>query len=106
MAEAHDTGRVAVITDISAGIGEATARMLAAAGHRVVLLARRDDDRLCLLVMIGVRADGRTELVPLADGYRVSAESWADLLRHCARLVSVRTWSTRYGPELSSARVS
>jgi transposase-like protein len=36
-------------------------------------------------VMIGVRADGRKELVALADGYRESVESWADLLRDCAR---------------------
>jgi len=36
-------------------------------------------------VMIGVRADGRKELVALADGYRESAQSWADLLRDCAR---------------------
>jgi transposase-like protein len=35
--------------------------------------------------MIGVRADGHKELVALADGYRESAESWADLLRDCAR---------------------
>jgi transposase-like protein len=35
--------------------------------------------------MIGVRADGRKELVALTDGYRESVESWADLLRDCAR---------------------
>ena len=35
--------------------------------------------------MIGVRADGRKELVALADGYRESTESWADLLRSCRR---------------------
>ena len=35
--------------------------------------------------MIGVRADGRKELVSLADGCRESAESWADLLRDCKR---------------------
>jgi putative transposase len=46
---------------------------------------RLDEHKLCLLVMIGVRADGRKELVALADGYRESAESWADLLRDCAR---------------------
>jgi Transposase, Mutator family len=40
---------------------------------------------LCLLVMLGVRADGRKELIALADEYRESAESWADLLRDCAR---------------------
>ena len=32
-----------------------------------------------------MRADGRKELVALADGYRESSESWADLLRDCAR---------------------
>ena len=46
---------------------------------------RLDEHKLCLLVMIGVRADGRKELIALADGYRESAESWADLLRDCAR---------------------
>lgn len=33
--------------------------------------------------MIGVRTDGRKELVALIDGYRKSHESWADLLRDC-----------------------
>ena len=46
---------------------------------------RLGEGKLCLLVMIGVRADGRKQLVALADGYRESAESWADLLRDCAR---------------------
>jgi len=46
---------------------------------------RLAEHKLCLLVMIGVRADGRKELVALTDGYRESAESWADLLRDCKR---------------------
>jgi transposase-like protein len=46
---------------------------------------RLQEHKLCLLVMIGVRADGRKELVALTDGYRESCESWADLLRDCAR---------------------
>jgi transposase-like protein len=46
---------------------------------------RLEEHKLCLLVMIGVRADGRKELVALSDGYRESSESWADLLRDCAR---------------------
>jgi transposase-like protein len=46
---------------------------------------RLEQDKLCLLAMIGVRADGRKELVALADGYRESAGSWADLLRDCRR---------------------
>ena len=49
------------------------------------LKVRLEQEKLCLLVMIGVRADGRKELVALADGYRESAESWADLLRSCRR---------------------
>src|SRR5271156_1082217 len=49
------------------------------------LKVRREQEKLCLLVMIGVRTDGRKELVALADGYRESTESWADLLRDCRR---------------------
>jgi hypothetical protein len=44
-----------------------------------------EQEKLCLLVMIGVRTDGRKELVALTDGYRESTESWADLLRDCRR---------------------
>ena len=49
------------------------------------LNVRLEQEKLCLLVMIGVRADGRKELVALTDGYRESTESWADLLRDCKR---------------------
>jgi putative transposase len=46
---------------------------------------RLEQDKLCLLVLVGVRADGRKELVALTDGYRESTGSWADLLRDAAR---------------------
>ena len=46
---------------------------------------RLDEEKLCLLVLIGVRVDGTKELVALADGYRESTGSWADLLRDCKR---------------------
>jgi len=49
------------------------------------LKVRLEQDKVCLLVMIGVRADGRKELIALADGHRESTESWADLLRGCKR---------------------
>jgi len=51
----------------------------------VHLNVRLDEEKLCLLVMIGVRVDGMKELVALADGYRESTGSWADLLRDCKR---------------------
>lgn len=46
---------------------------------------RLEEARLCLLVLIGVRADGTKELITLADGFRESSGSWADLLRDAAR---------------------
>ena len=49
------------------------------------LKVRLEQDKVCLLVMIGVRADGSKELVALADGFRESSQSWADLLRDCKR---------------------
>ena len=49
------------------------------------LKVRLAQDKVCLLVIIGVRADGRKELIALADGFRESSESWADLLRSCRR---------------------
>jgi transposase-like protein len=38
-------------------------------------------DRLCLLVIVGVRPDGTKELVTVTDGHREDTESWLDLLR-------------------------
>ena len=49
------------------------------------LKVRLEQDKVCMLVMIGVRADGRKELIALSDGFRESTESWADLLRSCKR---------------------
>jgi transposase-like protein len=46
---------------------------------------RLDEEKLCLLVMIGVRVDGTKELIALTEGYRESTGSWADLLRDCKR---------------------
>ena len=42
---------------------------------------RLEEDRLCCLVIVGVRLDGTKELVALADGYRESTDSWAEVLR-------------------------
>jgi transposase-like protein len=49
------------------------------------LKVRLEQDKVCLLVMIGVRVDGKKELVAVSGGFRESSESWADLLRDCKR---------------------
>ena len=49
------------------------------------LKVRLEQDKVCLLVMIGVRADGTKELIALDDGHRESTESWLDLLRSAKR---------------------
>jgi len=43
---------------------------------------RLEEDRLCTLVVMGVRRDGTKELLAVEDGYRESAESWSSVLRH------------------------
>jgi len=42
---------------------------------------RLEEERLCTLVLIGVRPDGTKEVVALEDGYRESGESWRGVLR-------------------------
>jgi putative transposase len=44
-----------------------------------------EDRKLCLLVIVGVRADGTKELVACSDGYRESTLSWAEVLRDLKR---------------------
>ena len=46
---------------------------------------RLEDERLCTLVVLGVRPDGTKELIAVEDGYRESTESWAMLLRDLQR---------------------
>jgi len=46
----------------------------------VYLRARLDDDKQCILVLIGVTPEGEKELIGFDDGYRESTQSWRDLL--------------------------
>lgn len=46
---------------------------------------RLERDRLCCLVLLGVRADGHKELIAVGDGFRKSSESWAEELRDLKR---------------------
>jgi putative transposase len=41
---------------------------------------RLEEDRQCILVLMGATADGRKELIAIADGYRESEQSWKALL--------------------------
>lgn len=41
----------------------------------------RDDERRCVLVVMGVNELGNKELITLEDGFRESTESWLSLLR-------------------------
>jgi len=42
--------------------------------------ARMEDQKQCILVILGATAEGRKELVGMSDGYRESEQSWYELL--------------------------
>ena len=42
---------------------------------------RLDDERTCILVLMGATAEGKKELLAVHDGYRESKLSWQELLR-------------------------
>lgn len=46
---------------------------------------RLEDDRSCILVIIGVTEDGKKELVAVRDGHRESEISWQDVLMDLKR---------------------
>lgn len=82
----QNAGRVAVITGASSGIGEATARALAAEGYRLALLARRVDRVQALARELGdnaiaIEADVTDRDSILAAAERVERElNGADVL--------------------------
>ena len=41
---------------------------------------RLEEDRVCLLVLMGATPDGKKELIAVLDGYRESEQSWLELL--------------------------
>lgn len=55
----------------------------------------RMDDKLCLLVIMGVTDQGRKELIAVEDGFRESSDSWYELL------AGLRARGLTTGPELA-----
>ena len=44
---------------------------------------RLEEDRQCILVLMGATAEGKKELIAVADGHRESEQSWFALLLDC-----------------------
>ena len=44
-------------------------------------LRSEDDPRMCLLVILGVTAEGKKDIVAVTDGLRESKTSWLEVLR-------------------------
>jgi transposase-like protein len=44
---------------------------------------RLEEDRQCILVLMGATADGKKELIAISDGHRESEQSWTALLLDC-----------------------
>ncbi len=44
---------------------------------------RLEEDRQCLLVLMGATSEGKKDLIAVADGYRESEQSWRQLLLDC-----------------------
>jgi NADP-dependent 3-hydroxy acid dehydrogenase YdfG len=106
MSTDQNTGRVAVIIGASSGIGEATARALAADGHRLALLARRADRIQALADELGdgataIEADvtDRDSIVAAAE--RVQRElGAADILVNNAGVMLLAPFSSDQAAEI------
>jgi transposase-like protein len=63
----------------------------------IYVQARLEADAQCILVLIGATAEGKKELVGLADGVRESAQSWKELL------LDIKRRGLAVAPELAIA---
>lgn len=58
---------------------------------------RLEEDRQCILVLMGATAEGKKELIAVADGHRESEQSWYTLLLDCKQR------GLRIDPKLATA---
>lgn len=56
---------------------------------------RLEEDRQCILVVMGATRDGAKELVAIADGYRESSQSWKEIL------LDLKSRGLEHAPELA-----
>jgi len=61
----------------------------------IYLSARMEEARNCVLVIMGVTAQGKKELIAIQDGFRESKESWRHLL------LSLQAQGLKTGPQLA-----
>jgi len=57
---------------------------------------RLEEDRQCILVLMGATKDGKKELIAIADGYRESEQSWKALL------LDVKSRGLKIDPKLAT----
>lgn len=63
--------------------------------HFNIRLEGPDNNKQCILVLMGATADGRKELIAVADGYRESTQSWRDIL------LSAKSRGLKQSPKLA-----
>ena len=63
--------------------------------HFNIRLESAQNNRMCIMVIMGATAEGKKELLAISDGYRESEERWLDVLRE------LKDRGLTMGPELA-----
>lgn len=63
--------------------------------HTKIRLETPENERQCLLVLMGATAEGRKELIAVSDGYRESEQSWYELL------IDLKHRGLKFAPKLA-----